>query len=279
MKPAIVMQTDFTKDTPAVCTMYGVCQMIDPTLRVFDNTHAIPSFDTYQASDALYSVVEFWDPGTVFVSVVDPTVGTDRKACVAKLKNGSYVVSPDNGSLTHVKKYFGIDEVRVIDETTNRLKTTKKVSIFHGRDLFAYCAGKLASGKISYEEVGPAYPVEEIIEHEIVEPYLDGEKIVGMIATLDTHFGLVSSNIMCDVFEEKGIVIGDKLEVIVTHCGNTVYKEIVMFQPSFGYVDIGEPVIVISENQMMQIAINQRNLIEIYGIDCGADWLISFKKI
>ena len=148
-KPAIVMQTDFTKDI-SVCTMQGVCMMVDPELRVFDSTHEINSFDTYQASTSLSFVVDFWPAGTVFVSVVDPGVGTSRRACVAKLSNGSYVVTPDNGSLTHVKKYVGIDEVRVIDEKINRLKKTEKCNIFHGRDLFAYCAARLASGIITY---------------------------------------------------------------------------------------------------------------------------------
>ena len=170
-KAAVVMQTDFTKDI-SVCTMQGVCMMVDPELRVFDNTHEIKNFDTYQASTALSYVVDFWPAGTVFVSVVDPGVGTDRRACVAKLKNGSYVVTPDNGTLTHVNQYVGIEEVRVIDEERNRLKSTEKCHIFHGRDLFAYCAAKLAAGIITYEEVGEAYPVEEIVEHELIPfPY------------------------------------------------------------------------------------------------------------
>lgn len=278
MKPAIVMQTDFTVQTPAVCTMYGVCQMIDPTLRIFDNTHDIPNFDTYQASDALIQIVDFWAPGTVFVSVVDPTVGTDRKACVAKLSNGSYVVTPDNGSLTHVKKYFGIKEVRIIDETKNRLESTKRVSIFHGRDLFAYCAGKLAAGVITYEEVGPSYPVDDIIEHTIIEPTVEGNRITGMIETLDPHFGLVASNIPASVFEDNHISDGDTLKVTITCSGDTVYSEDVTVQPSFGYVPVGDRVIVISENSKMQIAINQGHFKDTYGIECGPDWLITFEK-
>ena len=78
-KPAIVMQTDFTKDI-SVCTMQGVCMMVDPELKVFDSTHEIRSFDTYQASTSLSFVVDFWPSGTVFVSVVDPGVGTGRRA-------------------------------------------------------------------------------------------------------------------------------------------------------------------------------------------------------
>lgn len=279
MNSAIVMQTDFTKDTADVCTMHGVCMMVDPTLRIFDNTHSIPSFDTYQASLDLKYVVDFWPEGTVFVSVVDPTVGTSRRACVAKLKNGSYVVTPDNGSLTHLKKYVGIDEVRVIDERVNRLPSTKKVSIFHGRDLFAYCAAKLAAGKITFEEVGESYSVDEIIVHDLVEPYEENDKMFGMISTADDHFGLICSNIPCETFEEKGIKNGDILEVEIWNNKSLIYRGEVPLQPSFGYVNVGEPVIVISETQHMEIAINRGNMTKIYGIGCGPNWLISFKKV
>lgn len=278
MNSAIVMQTDFTRDTSDVCTMHGVCMMVDPTLRIFDNTHAIPNFDTYQASLALKYVVDFWPQGTVFVSVVDPTVGTARRACVAKLKNGSYVVTPDNGSLTHLVKYFGVEEVRIIDDKKNRLKITEKVSIFHGRDLFAYCGAKLATGIISYEEVGESYPVEEIVLHDLVEPYEEDGKIIGMISTADDHFGLICSNIPCETFEEKGIKNGDMLEVEIINGDRVVYSGKAPLQPSFGFVKVGDPVVVISETQHMEIAINRDNMTKIYGVGCGPEWLISFKK-
>ena len=278
-KPAIVMQTDFTKDI-SVCTMQGVCMMVDPELRVFDSTHEINSFDTYQASTSLSFVVDFWPAGTVFVSVVDPGVGTSRRACVAKLSNGSYVVTPDNGSLTHVKKYVGIDEVRVIDEKINRLKKTEKCNIFHGRDLFAYCAARLASGIITYEEVGEAYPVEEIIEHEIIPYQIADGVIKGMIDTADYHFGLICSNIPADVFEDEGIHYGDRLDVVIRRKGQEepVYAGSVPFQPSFGAVAVGEPLLMVSETLQIQIAVNSRNMSEQYGIQVGPDWTIEMRK-
>lgn len=278
-KPAIVMQTDFTKDI-SVCTMQGVCMMVNPELRVFDSTHEINSFDTYQASTSLSFVVDFWPVGTVFVSVVDPGVGTKRRACVAKLSNGSYVVTPDNGSLTHVKKYIGIDEIRVIDEKVNRLKKTEKCNIFHGRDLFAYCAARLAAGIITYEEVGETYPIEEIVEHEIIPYQVKDGCITGMIDTADYHFGLICSNIPAEVFEQEGIEYGDWLNVVILKKGQQepVYEGKVSFQPSFGAVAIGDPLLMVSETLQIQIAINSRNMSEKYGIQVGSDWTISLRK-
>jgi S-adenosylmethionine hydrolase len=145
-KPILVFQTDFTYKEGAVCSMYGVVKSVDRSLEIFDGTHEIPHFDTWSASYRLYQSMRFWPKGTIFVSVVDPGVGTARRACVAKTKDGYYIVTPDNGTLSHIKHYVGIAEVREIDETVNRLKSTEGTSVFHGRDLFGYCAARLASG-------------------------------------------------------------------------------------------------------------------------------------
>lgn len=278
-KPAIVMQTDFTKDI-SVCTMQGVCMMVDPELRVFDSTHDIRNFDTYQASASLSFVVDFWPAGTVFVSVVDPGVGTERRACVARLKNGSFVVTPDNGSLTHLKKFFGIEQVRVIDETRNRLQKTKKCHIFHGRDLFAYCAARLASGVITYEEVGECYPVEEIVEHEIIPWEVKGSRITGMIDAIDYHFGLICSNIPADVFEENNIGFGEMLRVTIRdrRQESPVFEGQAPYVPSFGSVQVGQPLLMTSETLEIQIATNCVNMAEKYDIHEGPDWTIEIER-
>ncbi len=278
MKPAIVLQSDFTKGM-ATCTMDGVIWSIDPTLRTFDCCHEITPFDTYAASISLNYVVDFWPAGTVFISVVDPGVGTSRRACVAKLKNGSYVVTPDNGSLTHMKRRVGIEAVREIDETKNRLETTKEVSIFHGRDLFAYCAAKLAAGIIDFEGVGPAYPVEEIVEHEMVQPKVENGELTGMIESSARNFGLVDSNIPYQMFEEIGVHHGDKVECVVRCGSREVYRAEMPYVPSFGYVPQGEPLVMISETKHLQIAKNLGNISVEYDIGTGPDWSISFKKL
>lgn len=278
-KPAIVMQTDFTKDI-SVCTMQGVCAMIDPDITVYDCTHEIPSFNTYVASTSLSYVVDFWPVGTIFVSVVDPGVGTDRRACVARLKNGSYVVTPDNGTLTHVHRYIGVEEVRIIDETRNRLETTKKCSIFHGRDLFSYCAAKLAAGLISYEEVGEAYSIEELVLHPMVEPVITETYASGIIEAADLHFGLICSNIPCEAFEQMNLDFGDKvtLKISDTLFDIIAFEETVPYQPSFGSVPIGAPLLMVSETLQVQSAINNKNMTELYNISCGSNWKFEIIK-
>ena len=117
MKPILVFQTDFTYLEGAVAAMYGVVKTVDPTLEIIDATHDIPQYDIWSASYRLSQYISYWPKGTIFVSVVDPGVGTKRKASVAKTKNGYYIVTPDNGTLTHVKEIYGIEEIREINES------------------------------------------------------------------------------------------------------------------------------------------------------------------
>ena len=160
----VVIQTDFGGGPCAPMT--GMCKLVDRTLKVFDLTHDVPKFNVHAAGDNLVEVMPYWPEGTVFVSVCDPGVGTPRKAAVAKTKNGYYIVTPDNGTLSPVVSAFGVEAIREIDETINRFHGNSWSShsdIFHGRDIFAYCGARLAAGIITFEQVGKAYPVEEII--------------------------------------------------------------------------------------------------------------------
>lgn len=278
-KPAIVMQTDFHKDV-SVCTMQGVCAMIDPDIPVYDNTHDIPSFNTHVASTSLSYVVDYWPIGTIFVSVVDPGVGTSRRASVAKLKNGCYVVSPDNGTFTHVHRYIGIEEVRTIDEEKNRLQSTKKCSIFHGRDLFTFCAAKLAAGIITFEEVGPAYPIEELVLHPFIEPVITETSATGIIESSDNHFGLICSNIPCEAFETMNLSHGDEvtLRITDTSFNKVAFEGKVPFQPSFGSVPVGSPLLMVSETLQVQTAVNCKNMTQIYNLGSGCNWKFEIFK-
>lgn len=280
MKPMLVFQTDFTYKEGAVCAMYGVVKTVDRSLEIIDATHEIPQFDTWSASYRLYQSMKFWPEGTIFVSVVDPGVGTARKASVAKTSDGYYVVTPDNGSLTHLKKWVGIDEIREIDENVNRLKGkgTEGVSIFHGRDLFAYCAAKLASGKISYEEVGQAYDVEEIIEHEIHHPTIKEGYVKGILEIEDPNFGNQWTNIKLSEFKDAGFEYGETVNVKITNNGETRFEEKILFDSSFGCAKKGEPMIY--NNELMKIAfcVNQGSFKDKYSIDFGPDWIVEISK-
>lgn len=277
-KPILVFQTDFTYAEGAVSSMYGVVKTVDRELEIFDGTHQIPQYDTWSASYRLYQSLQFWPKGTIYVSVVDPGVGTSRRACVAKTVDGYYIVTPDNGALTHVKKYIGIEEVREIDETVNRLASTRGTSIFHGRDLFGYCAARLASGIIDFEGVGPAYPVEEIVEHEILEPVVSENKVEGIFEINDPNFGNLWTNITLDTFNKAGFAYGDTIHTVIRHGEETVLDRDLLFEKSFGFVAVGEPMIYNNELMKVSIAVSQGSFCEDYHADFGPDWKVMFTK-
>ncbi len=277
-KPFLVFQTDFTYREGAIASMYGVVKSIDRRLDIFDATHEIPHFDTWSASYRLYQYMRFWPQGTIFVSVVDPGVGTARKACVAKTKDGYYVVTPDNGTLTHISESVGIEEIREIDESVNRLKSTEGTSIFHGRDLFGYCAAKLASGIITFEEVGPSYSADQIVLHQIPKPEMKEGRAVGIFEICDPNFGNLWSNIPVEEFLKNGFQYGDLLQVTIRHLGEIVYKEKVYFAKTFGYVKKGDPVIYTNELMKVAIATSMGNFQETYHVDFGYDWIVEFEK-
>ena len=133
---------------------------VDSSLKLFDLTHEIPAYNIWEAAYRLEQTVPYWPAGTVFVSVVDPGVGTDRTSVVLKTSKGHFIVTPDNGTLTLIAQTEGIDEVREIDESVNRRQGSEISYTFHGRDVYAYTGARLASGKITFEQVGRSLPKE-----------------------------------------------------------------------------------------------------------------------
>ena len=153
-QPILVLQSDFGLLDGAVASMKGVAVSVSPDIHIYDLTHHIEPFNIWQGALRLVQTAEYWPAGTVFVSVVDPGVGTDRKSIVLKTRSGHYFVTPDNGTLTFVAPRLGIEAVREIDEAVNRRKNSEKSFTFHGRDVYAYTAARLAAGVITFEQVG-----------------------------------------------------------------------------------------------------------------------------
>ena len=280
MKPILVFQTDFTYAEGAVSSMYGVVKCVDRELEIFDGTHDLPQFDTWSASYRLYQSLPFWPKGTIYVSVVDPGVGTPRRACVAKTTDGHYVVTPDNGALTHVKHFIGIEAVREIDQSVNRLHGmgTEDVAVFHGRDLFGYCAARLASGIIDFEGVGPEYPVDESVMHDLPEATVSNGKAEGFFEIDDPNFGNMWTNIYMKEFKAAGFAYGDMVNVSICHCGEEVFNQRVLFHQSFGYAQKGEPMLYTNELVKLGLAVSQGSMEKQFGLGYGPDWTITITK-
>lgn len=274
---ALVFQTDFGLEEPAVASMKGVAYGVSPELKMFDITHEIPVFNIWEAAYRLNQTAKYWPPGTVFVSVVDPGVGTERKSVVLKTDSGHYFVSPDNGSLTLVAENLGIAEVREIDETVNRLAGSEKSHTFHGRDVYAYTGARLASGIISFEQTGRELD-RSVVTIEYKKPVLENGKIEGNIPILDIHYGNVWTNIDSEMFDQLEISIGDVARVKISSGENIFFDQKVRFVSSFGGVQIGEPALYVNDILNIGLAINQGNFAEHYDIEPGPDQNIEIWK-
>lgn len=277
----LVFQTDFGYKDSTVAAMYGVVKRVDHTLEIIDSTHELPPFDIWSASYRLWQAMRFWPEGTVFVSVVDPGVGTSRRACVALTKDGYYIVTPDNGSLTHVAKYHGIQAVREIDETINRLhgQGTDETSVFHGRDLFGYCAARLASNIISFEAVGPAYDSSEVIQLPIEQPFYGTKTARGIIEINDPNFGNLFTNLKTDALLAHGFQYGDRIRITIMHAGECVFARELVFARTFGEVRPNEPVLYNNELMNLSLAVSCGSFVKQYGVGFGSDWTIAAEVI
>lgn len=279
MKKLLVFQSDFGLADGAVAAMYGVAFDVDEGLKAYDLTHDIPPYNIWEASYRLFQAIEYWPEGTVFVSVVDPGVGSARKSVVAKTKDNKFVVTPDNGTLTHLKKYVGISEIREIEENQHRRKNTEFSYTFHGRDVYAYTGAKLASGVIGFEEVGGELSVERIVELPVEEVVITDSAIRGNIDILDVRFGSLWTNIKREDFVSVGFEFGDSVELKIMDGSRTVYNNRITFGRSFADVYPSEQIIYVNSLYRMAVAINQGNFAKAYNIGTGRSWTVEFKKI
>ncbi|GAA7178460.1 S-adenosyl-l-methionine hydroxide adenosyltransferase family protein [Helicobacter pylori] len=274
---ALILQTDFSLKDGAVSAMKGVAFSVDSNLKIFDLTHEIPPYNIWEGAYRLYQTASYWPQGSVFVSVVDPGVGTKRKSVVLKTKNGQYFVSPDNGTLTLVAQTLGIDSVREIDEKANRLKGSEKSYTFHGRDVYAYTGARLASGAITFEQVGSEIPA-KVVEIPYQKAKATKGKVKGNIPVLDIQYGNVWSNISDKLLNQAKIKRNDILCVTISKGSKKKYEGKMPYVASFGGVLEGQPLVYLNSLLNVSVALNRGNFAQKYQIKSGADWNIDIKK-
>ncbi len=274
---ALVLQSDFGSKDAAVASMKGVAVGVSADIDIYDLTHEIPVFNIWEASLRLVQAATYWPAGTVFVSVVDPGVGTERKSVVLKTRTGHYFVSPDNGTLTAVAEEMGIAAVREIDEAVNRLKNSEKSYTFHGRDVYAYTGARLAAGVITFAQVGRELPA-TILSIPYQKASFENDTVSGNIPILDIQYGNIWTNIDREVFQHLGANPGDEIEVRITHGDELIFAETVPYFRSFGAVATGEPLLYLNSLNDVSLAINQGSFAEQFGIQAGADWNIFLSR-
>ncbi len=247
MSSLITLTTDFGTRDGYVAQMKGVILGINPGVRLIDVTHDIEPFDVMEAALVLKGLSQYFPIDTVHIAVIDPGVGSERRAIVMRLDHRFYV-GPDNGLFSLVFARSHSREVREIDNSN--LFPGQPHPTFHGRDMFAPVAAHLSLG-IDFDSVGPV--IDEPVMLSMPEPVQTGDGIQGEIIHVD-RFGNLTSNI------ESGML---QRSVDSVHVGGQEIKGIRKF---FSEVPTGTPIAVINSFGFLEIAVNQGNS----SLDLGA---------
>ena len=263
----IVFMTDFgvVDDSVAICR--GVMYSIMPDLRIVDLTHEVTPFSILDGARFLYGATPYYPAGTVFVVVIDPTVGSTRKAIVAKSRRGQFFVLPDNGLLTLVEQRDGIEAVR---EATNPdwMIGSKMSSTFHGRDIFSPVGAHVARGD-NWTGVGPEMEVASLVRLELKAPHVDEHGVTAEVIATDGPFGNLVTNLDADDFLKLGYQRGQDVPVTI---GGKEMK--VKFVRTFSDVPVGRPLLYVDSRGRFAMAVNQGSFAAIYGVKPPVELLI-----
>ncbi|WP_435355116.1 SAM hydrolase/SAM-dependent halogenase family protein [Emticicia sp. SJ17W-69] len=274
---SLVFMTDFGIKDGAVAAMKGVALNLSPSVIIHDLTHEIPAYNIWEGAFRLQQTAPYWAAGTVFVCVVDPGVGTARKSIILKTKANHYYVGPDNGLFTLVAENEGIAEVREIS-SANRLPNSQNSYTFFGRDVFAYSGAKLASGVITYEEVGNQIANNQLVMLQYPKPKYENGIVSGGIPVLDIQYGNVWTNIDSKTLANLKVNIGDLLSIKIFEKDKLIYQGQMPYQNTFGQVKEGDNLCYMNSLLNLSLGINMGNFSEKYKVLSGIDWRIEVMK-
>jgi S-adenosyl-L-methionine hydrolase (adenosine-forming) len=267
----IVFMTDFglLDDSVAICKQ--VMYNIDPGVRILDISHEVTPFSILDGARFLDGMSDYVPQGTVFVVVIDPGVGTSRKAIVAKSRKGNYYVLPDNGLLTYVQNREGIVAARVI---TNRKWMIGDAisSTFHGRDIFSPVGAHLARRE-DWTEVGPEMPVSDLVRLPLTQSSIANGALRAQVIGTDGPFGNLITNVSREEFARLGYNYGDTLHLTL---GAREFD--LPFVRTFGDVALGSPLAFIDSRGRLSFSLNRTNFARTYEIKPPVDFSIPEKK-
>jgi S-adenosylmethionine hydrolase len=266
--PTVVFMTDFGVVDDSVALCKGVMYSIAPELRVVDLTHQVTPFSILDGARFLEGATPYFPAGTVFVVVIDPGVGSTRRAVVVKSKRRQYFVLPDNGLMTLVQDRDGIESAR---EITNRgwMIGAALSSTFHGRDIFSPVGAHLAHGE-DWTQVGPEVAVNQLIRLDLAPSRLDEKGLSGEAIATDGPFGNLVTNISGEDFLKLDYGRSQNVHITI---GKTEMN--VPFVRTFSEVPLKKPLLYIDSRGRVGLAVNQGSFAAAYAIKLPVQIFIS----
>jgi len=249
-RPLVVFMTDFGTANDAVAICKAVMLGIAPDIRIMDITHQVTPFSIEEGGRFLAGVTPYYPAGTVFVGVIDPGVGTNRKAVVVRSKKGQYFVVPDNGLVSPVVDRDGLESAREITNTSWMIGD-KISSTFHGRDIFSPVGAHLAAGW-DYTLIGPE--VLQLVRLTPKTATFSDKGIEGEVIGLDDPFGSLVTDITGEEFHSLGYKLGDRVTLQLNKKPFTA-----PYAKTFMEVAVGEPLLYIDSRGRVGLALNERS--------------------
>lgn len=261
--------TDFGTANDSVAICKAVIAGIAPDARIMDITHQVTPFSIEEAARFLEAVAPYYPAGTVFLAVIDPGVGTSRRAVVVKTKKGQFFVLPDNGLITPVADRDGVEFAREITNPAWMMQSPIS-STFHGRDIFSPVAAHLAAGW-DFSLVGPVVP--ELVRLSTKTSTTTDKGIAGDVVALDDPFGSLVTDIPGEEFRKLGYDIGDRVTLQLDK------KPFVLpYVKTFMDVPVSDPLLYVDSRGRVALALNQRNFAQTYKISPPASIFIPRKR-
>lgn len=265
--PTIVFMTDFGILDDSVTICKGVMYSILPEVRIVDLSHQVTPFSILDGARFLYGATPYYPAGTVFVVVIDPTVGSTRKAVILKSKPGQYFVLPDNGLITLVASRDGLEAAR---EITNPAWMIGKAlsSTFHGRDIFSPAGAHIAHGD-DWTQAGPEVDLTSLVRLNLEPSRLDDLGLHGEVIATDGPFGNLVTNVDADEFLKLGYQRGQTVPLTI----GGIQLDL-PFVKTFSDVPLKKPLVYIDSRGRFALAVNQGSFAATYAIKPPAKFTI-----
>jgi len=253
--------SDFGYDDEFVGVVHGVIARIAPSVRIIDLTHGITRGDVHGGAMALTRAIQFMPDG-VILAVVDPGVGTGRKAVAVRTPVG-YFVGPDNGLLAPAVAMVGGADLAVAIEDEAFILPSPGAT-FHGRDVFAPAAAVLASGEASIEDLGPLLSPETLTPLLIPLSERTGDSSIKATVLWVDSFGNVQLNVGPKDLNDLGLSVGDDVSL-----GREMSEYRVTWGNTYGDAEDGEPIIHVDSHGQIALAVRSGRAADDFDVAVG----------
>ncbi len=249
----LAIETDYGTADGRAAKFAGAVKRVDPTLEVDFANHRCPRGNFQAAGTMLYNSLPFFPEGTVYLCLV-ARAGEIDPPSAARTHDGKFILAPDNGLLTIWLENFGLESIRRLD--------VRRAP--EGMDPYAYFAARLANATIDYEDLGPAYPVEQAVRLPLPGAEVgEGYASCGVMSAME-NFGNINLSVPIERFEQTGIRFGQTVRVRVAFQGKTCFDAAVLYDRSFGYTAPGAPILFNGSTGYVGLGLNRESFTQAY---------------